>query len=351
MQSNIIPNFNLRFWSSRILPVIALAVLSMPLASCGGPSRNGAPQRAGATARESDPMAEVHMVAQDRDVWVQLLTDHAKIHRKVVHRQEGDLGIVEATTESEDPAVAAKIIDHAKAMQTRMKAGAQVRIWDPVFKDLFAHHAKASIEVTPTDKGVKIVESSRDPETINLLRSHAMGVSDSVRRGHEAGSRETPRLAAGSPLPPPEVAIGGLPHHFLLSQPDAAQLAMLKQQGVSKVVNFRKPGEPGTYDEKSAADANRVEYCNIPYKEADELTDAVLEEARAQFKAAEKSDSVMVLHCRTGNRVGPGLAMYLALDKGMSADDAIACAKAVGMVDPRYETITRDAIRRETARQ
>lgn len=153
-------------------------------------------------------MAKVNTVAEDRDVWQQLLTDHAKIRRTVVHRQEGERGIVEATTESDDPVVAARIRNHAVAMQNRMKAGAQVRVWDEVFEELFRRHDLVTLELTMTEKGVKIVEWSTDPETIALLRSHAMGVSDFVREGHEAGARATPRLPVGAPLPPPEVADG-----------------------------------------------------------------------------------------------------------------------------------------------
>jgi len=330
-----------------------IAVVAGTLVACKSSATADAPktQPAPTGAKSEDPMAAVHTVARDRDVWQQLLADHQKIYRRVVHRQDGDLGIVEATTESDDPQVAARIIDHALAMQTRMKAGAPVRIWDPVFRDLFDHHAKVSLVITTTARGVTITESSRDPETISLLRSHAMGVSEFIRRGPEAAPDHTPRLPAGAPLPAPEVAIGGVAHRFLLSQPDAAQLAALKLQGVSKVVNFRTPGEPGVYDESAAAQSSSVEYCNIPYRAPAQLTDAVLEQARAEYRAAQASGTALALHCRTGNRVGPGWAYYLALDKGVSPDAAIAGAHAVGMVDPLYESITRDAIRRALAQR
>jgi protein tyrosine phosphatase (PTP) superfamily phosphohydrolase (DUF442 family) len=292
-------------------------------------------------------MAKVNTVAEDRDVWQQLLTDHAKIYRTVVHRQDGDRGIVEARTESDDPVVAARIKHHAVAMQNRMKAGAQVRVWDEVFEELFKRHDLVTLELTMTEKGVTIVESSTDPETIALLRSHAMGVSDFIREGHEAGARATPRLPVGAPLPPNEVAIGGVAHRFLLAQPDAAQLAFLKDSGVDAVVNFRKPNEPGVYDEAAAAQTLALTYCAIPYKDPNELSIDVLTASRAQFQAAEANGTSLALHCRTGNRVGPGWAMFLALDRGMPVEDAIASAKAIGMVDPLYESIVREAIRRE----
>lgn len=324
----------------------ACAVVSMMFLGCA-PHAESAQRPATANAIAEEP--PVGSRARDRGVWIQLLSDHGKIRRTVIHREEGDRGIVEAVTESDDPAVASRIIDHALAMQVRMKSGARVRAWDPVFRDLFDRHDMVEIEVTPTEKGVRIVESSRDPEAIALLRAHAIGVSDFVRHGHEAGGRETARFSVGAPLPPPEVAIGGVSHRFLLSQPSEAQLAVLKAEGVGRVVNFRKADEPGTYDEAAVAASLGLGYAGMPFKDAAELTDALLAESREAFRAAEQGGAVLALHCRTGNRVGPGWAMHRALDKGDSLEDAIAAAKAVGLVDPLYESITRDAIRRAKA--
>ena len=49
---------------------------------------------------------------------------------------------------------------------------------------------KLSVELT--EKGVRIVETGDDPETVRLLRSHASGVTDFVRVGSAAAQRETP---------------------------------------------------------------------------------------------------------------------------------------------------------------
>ena len=106
-------------------------------------------------------------MAQDRDVWMELLAANTKIRRTDRHTESW----VEAITESGDPAVAAKIIDHTKAMQARTKVGAQVRIWDPIFADLFKKHGTVTIDVTPTEKGVNIVERSDDREA-KIGRAH-----------------------------------------------------------------------------------------------------------------------------------------------------------------------------------
>lgn len=127
-------------------------------------------------------------LAYDKGVWITLLRNHTAIRREVRHLENG----VEAVTESDDPAIAELIRDHALAMKHRMSVGARVRVWDPVFLELFEHADKIQLRVTTTDKGVSIVETSDDPHTVMLLRSHAAGLSDFVREGTMASGKATP---------------------------------------------------------------------------------------------------------------------------------------------------------------
>ena len=126
--------------------------------------------------------------AYDRDVWQTLLYHHDKIRREVKRLPNG----LAAVTESDDPAIATLIKDHTLAMKDRMESGARVRTWDPVFRELFARHDKVKLEVVLTEKGVSIVETTDDPETLRLLKSHSAGVTDMVREGGRASQRETP---------------------------------------------------------------------------------------------------------------------------------------------------------------
>ncbi len=126
--------------------------------------------------------------AYDRDVWQTLLYHHDKIRREVKRLPNG----LAAVTESDDPAIATLIKDHTLAMKDRIETGARVRTWDPVFRELFARHDKVKLEVVLTEKGVSIVETTDDPETLRLLKSHSAGVTDMVREGGRASQRETP---------------------------------------------------------------------------------------------------------------------------------------------------------------
>lgn len=342
------PRFPASFLASTclVLPGLLASCTGAPSSASRGDLHPTPPATGASGSPVNDPYPGVNTVAQDRDVWQELLGANTKIRRVVRHTDHG----VEAVTESDDPAVASKIIDHAKAMQARMKVGAQVRVWDPVFAELFSKHGAVSIEVTPTAKGVRIVERSDDPEAVALLRAHAMGVSEFVREGFKASPRETPRFKPGDALPAPELAIGGVPHRFILTQPDASQLAGLKAGGVDVVINFRKPAEHPAYNEQGAAADAGLSYCNLAYAGAAELTDELLDSARAAIREADAKGQAAALHCRTGNRVGPGWAAYRALDRSIPIEQAIAEAKAMQMHDPLMESKVREYIRRRSTR-
>jgi len=288
-----------------------------------------------------DPHPGVNPLRQDRAVWLQLLHDHASITRSVVYTPTG----VDAVTESEDPEVAARIVDHATAMKARIDTGARVRVWDPVFAALFDRHDAVRLRVTPTEKGVRIVESSDDPGVVALLWSHASGLCDFVRLGGESAQHETVMIPAGSPAPAPELAIGGQRHRFLLARPDGAQLALLKVTGVEGVIDFCKSSEHAGFDEAAAAEAAGLAYWSVPYETAEELTDAVLDAARKAIREAEVAERALALHGCTGNRAGPAWAAYRVLDSGASLDRALAEARGLGMVDPLLESRVREYIR------
>lgn len=117
-----------------------------------------------------------------------LLGDHRKITRKVTKLKDG----VETLTESKDPKVAAKIQEHALAMQKRLKEGRPIRMWDPLFAELFENHAKIKMVVTKTKEGVSVKESSTDPYTVTLIQWHAEGVNGFVKEGMAGMHKEHP---------------------------------------------------------------------------------------------------------------------------------------------------------------
>jgi hypothetical protein len=116
---------------------------------------------------------------QDMQTIHALFDAHRKITRTVKNTEDGVITL----TESADPAVQALITAHAQAMKKRLEQRQPIRDWDPLFAALFENAAKIRMEVIPTERGVKIVETSADPAVVRLIQAHAAGVSEFVREG------------------------------------------------------------------------------------------------------------------------------------------------------------------------
>ena len=109
-----------------------------------------------------------------------LLDHHEAITRRVVDRADG----VETWTESDDPAVAAMIREHVRAMDARLRDGRPIRRWDPLFAEIFEHADAITMEVEDTATGVRVVETSDDPYVVALIQQHAhRDVHPAVRVG------------------------------------------------------------------------------------------------------------------------------------------------------------------------
>jgi hypothetical protein len=295
----------------------------------------------GSEAAADDPYPGINSLAEDRGLWQQLLSDHAAIRRVVRFTNDG----VEAETTSSDPEVAARIRAHADGMAKRMKVGGRVRVWDPVFQELFDRHADVTLAVSEIEGGVRIVERANDPEVVALLWSHAAGVNDFVREGHPANRRETRRIPVGPP-PPGEIAIGGVQHRILLGQPDERALEIYAASGATGIVNFRTEGDMTDFDERSCASSLGLRYTSISYAAPSGPTSAMVDAALAVLRSDDAS--VLVLHGRTGNGVGPSVAVWRVLDGGVPVEQAIAEAKAMGMTSPAMEAFVREELRRRS---
>jgi len=288
---------------------------------------------------EVQPAGQKGTIAYDRGIWQSLLTDHTKIRRVVTFRADG----VDAVTESDDPDVARRIKDHAHRMKVRVDQGATVRFWDPVFADLFEKHDKITLAVTTTDKGVSISESSDDPAVVSVLHAHASGLSDFVRDGHAAGRRETARVDSAGLIGRTIITIGGEPLRFDRTAPDAAALESAKAAGVTTVIDFRKASESTGFDEKAGAESLGLNYFNIPFQNEAELTDEVFDATRESLKGLK---GAALMHCRSGNRAAAAWLPYRVLDDGVSWDQALAEAKAIGLKAPALEAKAKDYIER-----
>ena len=118
-----------------------------------------------------------------------LLDQHQLIQRDVKEIPGG----VETTTTSTTPAVADLIRSHTRQMKQRLESGQPIRMWDPLFVELFRHPDQIKMVVTDIPGGVRVMETSNDPQVTLLIRQHAnRGVSEFVADGYARVHEPTP---------------------------------------------------------------------------------------------------------------------------------------------------------------
>lgn len=118
-----------------------------------------------------------------------LLMQHGKIRREV----EDIPGGVRTITTSDDPKITQSIRAHVQQMKQRVENGRAIRHMDPVFREIFEHHDQIEIQIQEVPGGVRVIETSKDPQVAVLIRQHARkAVSEFVESGMQRAMRPTP---------------------------------------------------------------------------------------------------------------------------------------------------------------
>lgn len=126
---------------------------------------------------------------RDMRVIHELLVAHEQIDRQVddIH------GGIEALTRSDDDELAARIRTHVRQMQARLARGDPIREMDPLFREIFEHHDAIAMPIEKVPGGVRVTETSDDPQVALLIRQHARrAVSEFVADGMARAMRPTP---------------------------------------------------------------------------------------------------------------------------------------------------------------
>jgi hypothetical protein len=124
----------------------------------------------------------------DQQVFHTLLDRHRQLRRTVENLPNG----IRAVTTSDDPALAALIIEHAHVMHRRLQEGFGLRYWDPAFAEIFARADAVHMQIRNLPNGVETIETSDDPNVVKLIQAHGQVVSAFVREGRTAAGRESP---------------------------------------------------------------------------------------------------------------------------------------------------------------
>ena len=171
------------------------AAVAALLAALAATVPAGARQPQGPGRMMHDPE---HMT--DMRLFHALFDRRADIVRQVTVRPDG----VEALTESRVPAVAAMLQEHVEAMIARVREARPIHRRDPLFRELFAHAAEIVVSYERTATGVRVVESSRDPYVVRLIRAHADVVTAFIANGRSEMMKDHPvpaRPGAGEVRP------------------------------------------------------------------------------------------------------------------------------------------------------
>lgn len=131
---------------------------------------------------------------KQREIIHYLADRHDELRRKVTIREDG----YEASTTTENEALAAKLKEHFTYMQKRMGSGAMVRRWDPAFVELVKFHDQITTEVEHLDNGIRVVVVGKTPEAVKVAQNHARIVTGFTKKGADAVSeRHAPVLGDG----------------------------------------------------------------------------------------------------------------------------------------------------------
>jgi hypothetical protein len=151
-------------WVMSLLCVAVLAAPTWAQRGRGGPGRGP-----GRDAEHRADMELFHFLLDNRD----------KITRKVTNVANG----VETVTESDDPKVVEKLQAHVESMYKRVDKGRPIHARDPLFAEIFRNADKIEMKLEKTEKGVKVVETSKDEYVAKLIQSHAEVVNLFVKNG------------------------------------------------------------------------------------------------------------------------------------------------------------------------
>ena len=128
-------------------------------------------------------------------------------------------------------------------------------------------------------------------------------------------------------------------------QPTLTDLAAIRAAGITVVVNLRGLEETSKWgDERAAVEGLGMRYEAIPVASRIDVNED--KAARLAAVLAETKEEKVLLHCRSGNRVGALMAL-IAQAQGASTDEALEVGRAHGLT--KLESVVRAKLVGEVA--
>lgn len=139
---------------------------------------------AGRGKRQATSQGHAGMSQEEHERVQALLANHQRVIRTI----EEIPGGVKATTTTDQPELVTTLRTHVREMTNRLRSNQPVRMWDPVFRNVFdnARHIEVSEQDVPN--GIEVTETSTNPDVVSIIRTHARSVSGFVDRGITAAA-------------------------------------------------------------------------------------------------------------------------------------------------------------------
>ena len=111
-----------------------------------------------------------------------------KNHKQITRTVENISNGITTTTETTDDKLRDALVSHVVAMVTRLeeKRDPKIIIQSPTLDKLFAESDAIQTNITMTELGIVVTQTSTNPIVVKTLQTHAAEVSDMARRGMEA---------------------------------------------------------------------------------------------------------------------------------------------------------------------
>lgn len=95
---------------------------------------------------------------------------------------------IRSVTNSTDPDVMDALVSHVVGMIARVEEGRdpQIMVQSPTLDIFFMRGASITSDIEVTDAGIVVTQTSQDPEIVEALHVHAAEVSDMAARGMRA---------------------------------------------------------------------------------------------------------------------------------------------------------------------
>ena len=129
---------------------------------------------------------------------------------------------------------------------------------------------------------------------------------------------------------------------FIAGQPDYQGFVRAKTEGITAVIDMRRPGELAAFNEAEVVRNLGMKYYNVPVGG----TNFRIKDLRKVGKIVKNhSPDKVLVHCGSGNRVAAWLVQHLVYDHVQPLDQSVEIAQKIYLTSSRVEDHVREIIK------